>query len=157
MMLIDIHGLAEWEPAAKGALELDAAKLAAIYQEKDAALAEVAALAATIEQATTDLPEPGVSQLRDTFDLWVWYVRGFRACARACFAARYHQDHADAASRNAAAQEIAALEAYRQALQARLDGTRYAYLIYWLLDTARLKTLVDDLRLTAPDANAISA
>jgi hypothetical protein len=146
MMLVEIHGLAEWEPAAKGALVLDAAKLDAIYREKDAALAEVEALAAEMEQAAVDLPEPGAGQLRDTLDLWVWYVRGFRACARACFATRLHLDRPGAATQAAAANEIEALEAYRLALAARLDGTRYAYLFYWLLDTARLESLVLDLR-----------
>jgi len=145
-MLVEIHDLAEWEPSAKGALDLDAAKLAAIYQEKEEAVAEVEALAADVTQATNGLPENAKSQLCETFDLWIWYARGFRACARACFASRQHLDQPNSVTRAAAMQEIDGLDAYRSGLISRLAGTRYAYLTYWLLDTERLRTLVLDLR-----------
>jgi hypothetical protein len=146
MMLVEIHSLAEWDPSAKGALNLDAAKLAAIYQEKDEAVAGIEALAADIAQATANLPPGPKSQLRETFDLWTWYARGFRACARACFATRHWLDQPNAAARAAAVREIDGLDGYRAALISRLSGTRYAYLTYWLLDTERLRTLVQDLR-----------
>jgi hypothetical protein len=96
--------------------------------------------------ATADVAEPGGSQLRDTFALYTWYVRGFKACARACFAVRFHRQRASAATRDAAGAEIDALVAYRDALARRLAGTRYAYMTYWMLDVARLDSLIADLR-----------
>jgi len=138
MMMLEVHGIADWDPAMQGALDMSADKLAEVYAEKDAAVVEADAMAAEIADATSDLPEPGRSQLRDTFDLFAWYARGFRACARACFAVKFGSD--------AAAAEIDALAAYRSALAARLDGTRFTYTAYWMLDTARLDGLVGDLR-----------
>jgi hypothetical protein len=93
-----------------------------------------------------NLPTSPQSQLRETFDLWIWYARGFRACARACFATRQYLDQPNAAARAAAVRESDGLDAYRNALISRLAGTRYAYLTYWLLDTERLRTLVLDLQ-----------
>ena len=146
MMMLEVHGIADWDPTLHGALDLDATKLAEVYAEKDAALAEAKAMQADIAAATGDLPEPGRSQLRDTFSLYSLYVEGFRACARACFAMRFHRQEATAATRAAARAEIDALAAYRDALARRLEGTRFAYLVYWMLDTARLDSLVADLR-----------
>jgi hypothetical protein len=141
MMMLEVHGIADWEPAQRGALDMSAAKLSEIYAEKDAAVAEADAMSADIRAATDDLPEPGRSQLRDTFSLFAWYARGFRACARACFAVRSASPAADA--------EIDALAAYRDALARHLEGTRYTYTAYWMLDTARLDRLVADLRASA--------
>jgi hypothetical protein len=146
MMLLEVHGIAEWEPAQRGALDMSADKLAEIYAEKDAAVAEADAMSVDITAATEDLPEPGRSQLRDTFSLFAWYARGFRACARACFAVRLHRQVGSPATQAAAGPEIDALAAYRDALRRRLEGTRYAYIAYWMLDTARLDHLVTDLR-----------
>ena len=42
--------------------------------------------------------------------------------------------------------EIDALAAYRDALAQHLEGTRFTYTAYWMLDTARLDHLVGDLR-----------
>ena len=139
MMALEVHGIAEWEPAQQGALDLDEAGLEAICAEKDAALAEARAMQAAIDAATTDLPEPGRSQLRDTFSLYTIYVEGFRACARACFAVRFHRSLGTAATEARARAEIDALGTYRDALARGLDGTRFAYLVYWMLDVSRLE------------------
>jgi hypothetical protein len=146
MMMLEVHGIADWDPAERGTLDLDEAKLGEIYAEKDAALSGAEAMERDILAATADLPEPGRSQLRDTFALYTWYVRGFKACARACFAVRFHRRRACAATRDAAAAEIDALASYRKALARRLAGTRYAYMAYWMLDVARLDSLLADLR-----------
>jgi hypothetical protein len=141
MMALEVHGIAEWEPAQRGALAASAEKLKEIHAEKDAAVAEADAMCADIVAATEELPEPGRSQLRDTFSLFAWYARGFKACARACFAVRFADPSAGT--------EIDALAAYRDALARHLEGTRHVYLAYWMLDTARLDRLVADLRAQA--------
>jgi hypothetical protein len=128
---------------------MSADKLTEIYDEKDAAVAEADAMSADIRAATEDMPEPGRSQLRDTFSLFSWYARGFRACARACFAVRLHRLENSPATKAAASAEIDALAVYRDALARHLEGTRYAYVAYWMLDTARLDRLVTDLRASA--------
>ena len=146
MMLLEVHGIAEWEPAQRGALDMSADKLAEICAEKDAAVAEADAMSDDISAATEDLPEPGRAQLRDTFSLFAWYARGFRACARACFAVRLHRQVGSPATQASAYAEIDALAAHRDSLARRLEGTRYAYIAYWMLDTARLDHLETDLR-----------
>jgi hypothetical protein len=146
MMLLEVHGIADWEPAQRGALDMNAARLAEVYAEKDAAVAEAEAMQAEIAAAIGDFPEPGRSQLRDTFSLYTWYARGFRACARACFAVRLHRRDVGAATRAAARAEIDALASYRDALARHLEGTRFTYIVYWMLNTARLDNLVADLR-----------
>jgi hypothetical protein len=146
MMALEVHGIAEWDPAEQGALEPEAAVLERIYVEKDAAVAEAKAMEAEIVAASDDLPEPGRSQLRDTFSLYSWYAEGFRACARACFAVRHHRREPSAKTRAAAWAEIDTLAAYRDRLARHLQGTRFAYLVYWMLDTARLNSLIEDLR-----------
>ena len=145
MMLLEVHGLADWEPAAAGALTLDPAKLEEIFAEKDAALAGVTALAGKLDWAAAQLEEPGRTQLRDTAGLWTLYVKGFRACARACFSAQYHLQQGDDASLRTARAELKGLDAYRAKLETALEGTRFAYLVYWMLDTKRLAKLSQDL------------
>jgi hypothetical protein len=149
MMMLEVHGIADWEPAMQGALDMSADKLAEIYAEKDLAVAEADSMSADIEAATEDMPEPGRSQLCDTFSLFAWYARGFRACARACFAVRTHRQEDRSETQAAVRIEIDALAAYSTALAKHMEGTRYAYLAYWLLDTARLDHLVADLRAQA--------
>ncbi len=145
MMLVEVHGLADWEPAAAGALDLDEAKLPQIFAEKDEALALATRLADTLAEAGAAMAEPGRRQLQDTASLWVAYVEGFRACARACFSVRLHLDRHDAASAEAARAEVDALAAYRSRLEAMLEGTQHFYLVYWMLDTNRLRSLHADL------------
>ncbi len=146
MMALEVHGLADWEPAMEGALAPTEATLAAVMAEKDAAAAEAEALEALIVAATEGLPEPGRTALRQTFSLYRWYVEGFRSCARACFTVRLHRTEASGAWREAAEREIAGLAGYRKTLARRLEGTRFAPLVYWLLDVARLDSLIADLR-----------
>jgi hypothetical protein len=145
MMLVEVHGLAEWEPSAVGALTLHEDVLAAIFREKDEAVALVEDLAGNLVRSIGSLPEPGRSQLRDTAELWILYVHGFRACARACFAVQFHRERRGTSTRDAAAQEIAALEAYRARLGVRLEQSAPTYLVSWMLDTARLDSLAADL------------
>jgi len=146
MMLTDIHGIADWDASLEGALHLTQAKLQDIYREKDEALDLVQQLAAELLRTSASLPPQARQQIDDTATLWVEYVRGFRACARACFATRFHSEHPNDISRAAATREIANLDAYRHHLAETLDGTRYPYLIYWMLDVERLASLVADLQ-----------
>jgi hypothetical protein len=150
MMLTDIHGIADWDAALEGALELNEARIAAIFAEKDEALALVEALAVEMHAATPGLPQDARSQLDDSFSLWVLYVRGFRHCARACFATRHWQERPEPALQVAARREIADLAAFQAELVRLLAGTRHPYLLYWMLDTERLAALSEDLhRITA--------
>ncbi len=145
MMLVEIHGLAEWDAAA-GEFSLTPERMEAIFAEKDEALARARDLAAELGRAAGALPEPGRSQLADTAELWVWYVRGFRAAARACFATAFLRAGGGEEARLAAAAETEALAEYAGALGKRLAGTRFPYLVYWMLDTRRLALLLADLR-----------
>lgn len=158
MMLTDIHGIADWDPSLEGALRLDDARMAEVFQEKDEALALVTALAAEMQEASADLPEPAKGQLGDTFALWIEYVAAFRHCARACFAVRYRTEQPSAEWTQVAHEEIDGLDAFRAGLARRLEGTRHAYLVYWMLDVQRMSHLVDDLRaLVAVETPALAS
>lgn len=145
MMMLEIHGIADWDPAMAGALELSRAKLSEIFREKDEALELARSLDASVAEAAVTVPEPGGRQLRETFELQRWYVEGFRVCARACFATRWHLDGKSPSTHEQALAELREFDRFRAALAARLDGTRYPHLVYWLLDTARLASLSRDL------------
>ncbi len=121
MMLEEIHGLVEWDPSAMGALAPNEATFAVLCPEKDAALALVERHADSVVSATASLSEPGRSQMIETFDLWVHYVRIFRLCARACFAVRTMLASPADATRVRAGAEIASLDTGRAALAARLE------------------------------------
>src|SRR5206468_2574850 len=91
-------------------------------------------LADQLQQAAARIGEPGRTQLRETARLWVLYVEGFRACARACFSAQYAHDHPEPRTRDRARQELTALDAYRSRLAQALEGGQTAYLVGWMLD-----------------------
>lgn len=146
MMFVDIHDLAEWDEAAAGGIKLDEGGLAAILAEKDEALALAHSLAEPLAGEAAALPEPARTQLAETADLWLWYVRGFRAVARACFTTARWRETRDAEARAAALAETAALIEFGAQLSQRLVATRFAYLVYWMLDTNRLTSLSADLQ-----------
>jgi hypothetical protein len=146
MMLVEVHGIADWAPEMAGALDLTPEKLHEIFAEKDEAVALAREMSEEIAGATAAEQTAAAEELRETYDLQLWYAEGFRACARACFAAKWALTTPEDADRQKSARsEIDALEQYRLALVDRLSGTRYCHLVYWLLDTHRLESLHEDL------------
>jgi hypothetical protein len=146
MMLIEVHGIADWDQRMEGALDLTAERLAEIFAEKDQAVALAREMANDVAEATDAETSAASEQLRDTYELQQWYVEGFSACAKACFAVKWALMAPDDDGRHRAARtELDALEQYRTALGERLAGTHYPHLVYWLLDTQRLLSLRGDL------------
>lgn len=152
MMLLEIHGIADWAPEREHDLDPHPETFERILQEKDRASRAARKLRERIALTEDDLPAYAYTQLIETFDLLVWYVDGFRACAKACFSTQLAVASGETAHALSSVDELAV---FRDDLCNRLTDTWYGHQVYWLLDEGRLEHLVDDLRRILSEAGSV--
>lgn len=145
-MMLEIHSIAEWDPQRKGVLRLSEDKIAEVEAEKAEACRLARQMHDKVDALRGDMSADTWSQLHRTFDLLVWYTEGFRHCASVCFRTQFALEQDSERHRKDAASAIAAMERYRDELDACLSREMYPYLVYWLLDVARLDSLAQDAR-----------
>ena len=148
MMLVEVHGIAEWDSTRVDALAPSVAKLVEILSEKQRAVVQARQLRDKVQSLKGDLEPDGWKQLSETFDLLTWYVEGFQRCAEACFSTKFALEVEREVAHNLheqATKASEALEEYARRLDERLAGTWYPHQVYWLLDTKRLRHLKADL------------
>lgn len=144
-MMVDIHGRDEWEPGASRLLDPTDDNLAAIFAEKEEAMAEVKALADVLKVRALGLPEDMVRELETMLELYQRYVRGYQLCAHTVFLTRKAERSGVPEDKKAALETLSPLESFEAETTRRLEGTHYPHYVYWLFDMGRLKSLRADV------------
>jgi hypothetical protein len=145
------NSLKDWDNSKARALATTPANVDAILAEKDEACARVDALEAVFAGRPPALSDAAWNDLRVRYDVFRYYVHGFRAIGHACILARYLLDHpGDTSDFHAEAQAR-----IRRALDALLQQaavfegvartTDYQHTVYTLLSPDRLRALHADL------------
>jgi hypothetical protein len=151
-MMVDIHGRDDWEPGASRLVEATDVNIAVIFAEKDAALAEVRALPQVLRAGQLGLPARTVAELQDMLDLYERWVRGFVLCTHAVFLTRKATLSGKSADAAAARDTLPPLREFRTEIVARLTGTHYPHIVYWLLDDRRVGQFIADVERLLPAA-----
>ncbi|HZZ57973.1 MAG TPA: hypothetical protein VFE31_09090, partial [Opitutaceae bacterium] len=127
-MLI-FQGRDDWEPGASRRIEPTPENLAAVFAEKDAAVAGHDQLLSILDLPSTGLPPALQDSFRTMMDLYRYYSVGFAHCARVCFTAKRLETTRDPADAEAVRRAIAGLQDYRGRLERRLEGTYYPHYV----------------------------
>lgn len=144
-MLVHIHGRDDWEPGASRLLEPSSANLEDIFNEKQAAVREVAGLAAVLRAGELGVGTAMAQDLDVMLRLYELYVKGFDLCARAVFLVLLAESAPDDAAAEAARATAAPLRAFGAEVRTVLHGTSFPHYVYWMLDTTRTDSLARDV------------
>jgi len=133
------HCLSTWDTSAAGRLDLNYANLQRLLAEKDDALKLVRELLNYLNKKDFGLPATTHRYLKDEFQFYDMYVRGFALCAKACLLAKALKDGAVESARQS---ELRALQGkilqglsdYIQELKAFEDKTSHPFYVYLLLN-----------------------
>jgi hypothetical protein len=140
------YGREDWEPGANKRIEPTEENIAAIIEEKDAALAEVQRLPDILQVASLPIPSEFREHLRTTLVFYRESVRGIRLCAIGCFRTKQailtqRSEHAQLAL------EVANdLQEYRIEIASFLDGRDFPHYVYRVFNLDRLDSLIRDIR-----------
>lgn len=148
-MMVKVHGRDEWESGASDRLDpLQDENLAAIYREKDQALAEVQALRGILAPEACGFDPETVAQIDETLRLYTHYVQiGLTSCHVVFDTKRAALTGAKADIRRAE-ESIGALLDARTQIRALMEqgADRYPHMAYWLLNERRMGELAEDAR-----------
>jgi hypothetical protein len=153
------NSLRDWDPSKRHAMDPTEENVLGILAEKDEALREVEEMQRVLASKPLALTPEADADLKERFDIFHRYVRGFRAIGRATALAKFVA--ADTAGTSAFAREArpmfdAALDdllAIAEELRAFRQATDHRYTVYVLLGWERLEALHGDLtRLVAQPA-----
>ncbi len=140
------YGREDWEPGANKRIEPTEENIAAIIEEKDAALSEVERLPGILQVASLPIPSEFREHLRIVLSFYRESVRGIRLCAIGCFRTRQailtqRSEHAQLAL------EVAdGLQKYRSEIASYLDGRDFPHYVYRVFNIERLDSLIRDIR-----------
>lgn len=143
-MLVDIHGRDEWEPGASRLVEPTNANIAVILEEKRAALEAVRRLPEVLGAETLGLPAAQAAEFTTMLDLYERWVRGFELCARTVFLTRKAERSGAPGDADDALATVGPMRDFARETSARLEGTDFSHVVYWMLDTGRLESLAAD-------------
>lgn len=143
-MMIRIHGRDEWDPGASRRIDPTPENLASIFAEKREAIVLVQKIASSFDSAALQVGDRLASEIDEMLDLYIWYVRGFEACAKLCFLSKRAESTGCADDIADFTEAVDGVWEFRKGMMARLDGTRYPHYVYWLLDEQRLAGLASD-------------
>jgi hypothetical protein len=138
------HCIADWDPARRGALDLDRERVAALIAEKAEARRRIASLATRVREGHPAIAETLHEDLLRQFAVFENYVEGFFHCARVCLLHRWMErrpeDIGDA-ERAQLQQALAELADYGTRMRADAATARHPHVVALLMDYHR----VDDI------------
>jgi len=147
-VMTEVHSLTQWRPESQDALDLRrSGTLGRILAEKDAACDQARRIRSAVSTALSQEkpPEAIRSQLEQTFDLQVWYVDGFRVCARACLKTQVHLNLGTPMTLDDARGALLDLVRFIAEIRSRLVETDYPAVVRYMLDVSRLEALARDV------------
>ena len=137
------NSLKDWVPEKADALATDPANVARMLAEKDEALRRAEALRPLLETPPPGLRAEALRELADRIDVFIRYVRGFRAVGHALILARAALDRPGASEPVERALDDLLLEA--ESMQDFAERTDFPHVVYTLLSPERLRALHRDL------------
>jgi hypothetical protein len=146
-------GLAMWNPARSGDLVLDRARVAALSEEKDRALAAARQLSRDVAAGDPALGADLAGWLRERFAHYVTWIEGLRATARVCLYARWFgtpgtPERPGDVDRLRFAQAIDALDAYAASIRPVAIAADVPHQLVMLIDHRRAEDVARDGRAT---------
>lgn len=146
-IMITHQGREQWDPdsgrlVSLSDLSISDANARAILEEKRLACEEAERLGEILGPETLGLPDEFAAELRESLDLYSWYVRGFFCQAEIYVAVRLAQS--DPRLTAEAAGKIGTLVEFRRSLEERLSGTRHPYYLYWMMNPRDLELFERD-------------
>ncbi|MEW5720696.1 MAG: hypothetical protein AB1817_18875, partial [Chloroflexota bacterium] len=142
------HCLSNWDKRAEGRLTLDYANLQRLLAEKDDALRAVRAMNDELAKNDFGLTAAAHLRLKQHFQFYDLYARGFALCARVCLIAKALGDEAMEAARKPelrARQEknLQDLSDYAHDLERFEETTSHPYYVYLIMNHRNLQGILD--------------
>lgn len=145
------HSLSAWAPETAGRIRLDYANLLRLLDEKDQAYQEIKALIAELKPGGFGLPEAAYLRLKESFQHYERYVKGFRLCAGACLLSKaLLEESYDAAAESDLTRRLERtldeLALYVRDLKAFEAITIFPYYVYLIHDYRNAQGILDQAR-----------
>jgi hypothetical protein len=145
------HSLATWDNTAAGRLSLDYQNIRRLLSQKEAALRETKELLDVIAQRHWGLAEESEQKIREAFQFYDLYVRGFVLAIKTCLLAKALSDgQLDALQRSEFRKQLEdvfqGMEAYIRELQVFETATSYPFYIYLLFDYRNVSGILEQAR-----------
>jgi hypothetical protein len=131
--------LVPWAPDRAGGLSLDAARLAALLAEKDAALEAARMLVERVRRGAPGLDPALHRAVLEAFRYFETWVEGHRLAAHVCLLARHVTQQRAAAARDALHAACAALEAFADRIAPLAADPEVPHQLVMLLDHRRAR------------------
>jgi hypothetical protein len=142
------HSLVDWAPEYAGRLDLDAARIEALMQEKHTSHREAEALLARLDTPSPDVPDALRLKLHAACALLPRYVEGMALCADVCLRARWQERQPAVADSLAFTGAVDRLERFGRALEPLAADPSVRHQAIMLLDHRRVADIVTGARAT---------
>lgn len=150
------HCLSTWDKSAEGRISLDYKNVMRLFQEKDEAYNELTKLLQYLNTNDFGLTETAYEKLKESFQFYDIYVRGFGLCIKAAFLSRaINFEPEDLGKRKELAEMMEGilnkLAEYVLELKAFEESTSHIYYIYLLMNYRNVNGILQQARAALND------